>query len=82
MRLRLERLDFFRFAFLAGAAMTRFISRFAMIETEIVFGAQAAFLDRPSQSGSGGQFRQRGFGWPVGKVRGDGVGIAQATAHQ
>ena len=52
----------------------------AVVEAEIVLGAQEALLNGPAQPGRAGQFRQVGTGWGVGEVIGALFRVAAGLA--
>src|ERR1700693_5832415 len=43
-------------------------ARFAMIEPGLALGGLEAFLNRPAQTGDGGEFRQFGDVWAEGHI--------------
>lgn len=54
----------------------------AVVETEIILGAQEAVFDRPAQLGGPGEFGQRGARGGVGEVKGERLGVPAAAADQ
>lgn len=54
----------------------------AMIETEIILGAQEAFLDGPAQARCSGQFRERSAFPRMSEIVGNLVGVLEAATEK